>query len=221
MGLNKSVGNMYEFVTHTWSPVRGCEFDCEYCYVKSMKGYSLKPRIVEKELTTNLGSGNTIFVCSMADLFGEWVSDGWIESVLEHCNKFSENTYLFQSKNPTRFIDFLRRFPENTILGTTIETNRDLSNLSKAPKQRERALALSWIAEFKKEVTIEPILKFDLEELVYLIAIANPKFVAIGADSKKHNLLEPTRVEIEQLIHRLREFTEVKIKKNLSRLWSE
>ena len=35
MPLKKSVGNMYDFVTHTWSPVRGkCKHDCSYCMPK-------------------------------------------------------------------------------------------------------------------------------------------------------------------------------------------
>jgi len=35
MGLNKSSGNMYEFITHTWNTVKGaCEHDCSYCYMK-------------------------------------------------------------------------------------------------------------------------------------------------------------------------------------------
>lgn len=46
----------------------------------------------------------------------------------------------------------------------------------------------------------------------------NPKFVSIGADSKKHNLPEPSKEKIEALIRELSLFTEVKIKDNLRRL---
>lgn len=44
----------------------------------------------------------TIFVCSMADLFGEWVPDGWIKQVFEACEAAPQHRYLFLTKNPTR-----------------------------------------------------------------------------------------------------------------------
>ena len=58
--MNKQKGNMYGFVTHTWNPIRGeCPHDCKYCYMK--KWGKQKPlRLVEKELKTDLGSGNFI-----------------------------------------------------------------------------------------------------------------------------------------------------------------
>ena len=47
--------------------------------------------------------GRTIFVCSMADLFGEWVPDEWIEQVFEACAKAPQHRYLFLTKNPARY----------------------------------------------------------------------------------------------------------------------
>lgn len=43
-----------------------------------------------------------IFVCSMADLFGEWVPDEWIQEVLQACDKAAQHRYLFLTKNPAR-----------------------------------------------------------------------------------------------------------------------
>lgn len=45
----------------------------------------------------------TIFVCSMADLFGEWVPDGWIEEVFKACEAAPWHRYLFLTKNPVRY----------------------------------------------------------------------------------------------------------------------
>ena len=45
----------------------------------------------------------TIFVCSMADLFGEWVPDEWIIEVLNACRKAPWHRYLFLTKNPKRY----------------------------------------------------------------------------------------------------------------------
>lgn len=41
-------------------------------------------------------------------------------------------------------------------------------------------------------VSIEPILDFDLNVMIEWIKQLQPKFVSIGADSKRHNLPEPS-----------------------------
>ena len=44
-----------------------------------------------------------IFVCSMADLFGEWVPDEWIKRVFDACEAAPQHNYLFLTKNPKRY----------------------------------------------------------------------------------------------------------------------
>nr|DAM61964.1 MAG TPA: Protein of unknown function (DUF5131) [Caudoviricetes sp.] len=46
-----------------------------------------------------------VFVCSMADLFGDWVPDEWIEQVFKACEAASQHRYLFLTKNPKRYVD--------------------------------------------------------------------------------------------------------------------
>lgn len=43
-----------------------------------------------------------IFVCSMADLFGDWVPERWIQEVFAACEAAPQHTYLFLTKNPRR-----------------------------------------------------------------------------------------------------------------------
>ena len=68
----------------------------------------------------------TIFVCSMADLFGEWVPDEWIAKVFAACEKAPQHRYLFLTKNPQRYIDLARagKLPpkDNMWYGTTATT---------------------------------------------------------------------------------------------------
>ncbi len=45
----------------------------------------------------------TIFVCSMADLFGWWVHSSIIAAVLDACRKAPQHRYLFLTKNPDRY----------------------------------------------------------------------------------------------------------------------
>ncbi len=222
MSLNKTNGNMYPWVTHTWNPLAGyCHHDCEYCYMRDgflgkLSKYKGEVELDEDEINTKLGNGKTIFVCSAIDLFGEWVSNRDIRSILDRCKDYS-NTYLFQSKNPSKIGEFLDFMPEDSIVGTTIESNRNYS-ISKAPKTEDRHRELSKLDWPNKMISIEPILDFDLNELGRWIRNIEPEFVSIGADSKDNDLEEPNGEKIEKLINRIERFTEVKTKKNLERL---
>ena len=218
--LKKQAGNMYDFVSHTWSPIKGkCSHDCSYCYMKKW-GEQPPLHLDEKDLETNLGEGNFIFVGHTIDLFADDVPTEWIIKVLEKC-RYYDNKYLFQSKNPERFAGHEHRFPLNVILGTTIETNRDIVD-SKAPSVLERANALHGLSVFgfSTMVTIEPIFDFDVDELVSLIVTAKPEWVNIGADSKGHGLPEPSRDKVEKLVRMLRNTTTIKLKGNLKRIYS-
>lgn len=65
----------------------------------------------------------TIFVCSMADLFGEWVPDEWIQEVFSACEKAKQHRYLFLTKNPARYLKLAKAemlpFDENFWYGST------------------------------------------------------------------------------------------------------
>jgi protein gp37 len=47
----------------------------------------------------------TVFVCSMADLFGRWVPTSWIVEVLDACRRAPQHRYLFLTKNPARYLE--------------------------------------------------------------------------------------------------------------------
>lgn len=61
-----------------------------------------------------------IFVCSMADLFGDWVSKEWIEKVLAVVKDNPQHIFQFLTKNPKKYREFV--FPDNCWLGITIDT---------------------------------------------------------------------------------------------------
>ncbi len=206
---------MYDFVTHTWNPIKGkCTHDCKYCYMKKW-GDLLPLRLDENEMQTDLGKRNLIFVGSSCDMFAEDVYSAWIFRVLEHCGQF-DNTYLFQSKNPARFLDFENDFPYYTTLGTTIESNRDYPEISKAPPIEDRARAMidARRTGFKIMITIEPVLDFDVDDLVRIIKYIEPNGVNLGADSGGHNLPEPSKEKLLELIDQV----EIRQKPNLNRL---
>lgn len=223
--LRESKGNMYPGFK-TWNPLAGeCPHKCKYCSTHSLMRYPVikakysgELRLDEKAWSKNLGKGNTWFVCAQNDLFAELVKHLHIILIINYCKHFPENIYFFQSKNPARMIDYKYSFPKGSILCTTIESNRD--NLScNAPGMEDRAYAMKHLKGFfKTAITIEPIVDFDLKELVELIKFARPDKVNIGADSKHNHLPEPSKEKILALIDELKKFTTIDQKRNLNRL---
>lgn len=221
MPLNKSTGNMYEFITHTWNTIKGeCPQGCSYCY---MKRWGKQPALHfdEKELKTDLGKNNFIFVGSSCDMFADGVDYYWKKQTLDHCLKYTENKYLLQTKSPDRLFTFLNKMKDNFFICTTLETNRMYKSImNNCRPLKDRSLSLSLINHIKKFITIEPIIDFDLLEFVELIKRCNPVQVNIGADSnpKRNKLPEPPKGKILELIAELETFTKVVQKKNLKRL---
>jgi len=188
------------------------------CYMKRFPQGEL--RFDEKELKTDLGKGNFIFVGSSCDMFADNVEGMAIWKTLLYCSEF-DNTYLFQTKNPKRYSVTRKMFPKGkkVILGTTLETNREgFSYNAQTIKDRVKWMSIGNIVTFRKMVTIEPIMDFDLIEFVRLIKEIKPEFVNIGADSGGNNLPEPPKEKVEQLIEELEKFTKVNLKDNLKRI---
>ena len=227
MPLKKPKGNMYPFVDWLWNPVTGrCQHDCSYCYVKRItkrfRHEQAKPHLVEAEIRTNLGRGNKIFVCSGCDLFAQDITDEYILAVVNRCRHFPNNEYLFQTKNPERFTSpLIGLSAEKDILCTTIETDQHLPEIMhNAPSPFTRAKYLSTMRDhgFRTMVTVEPIIDFNLEFMLFMLKKIEPEQVNIGADSGHNGLPEPSAEKVRELITRLKTFTRVVEKNNLWRL---
>jgi protein gp37 len=172
----------------------------------------------EAELKTDLGAGNFIFAGSSCDLMADNIPGEWLDRIFRHLEKYPDNTYLLQSKNPARFAFF--PIKKNMIISTTVESDFEANLFSNAPPAAARVMALGGLNDsIKKMVTIEPVMDFNTKELLRLIKWVNPIQVNIGADSGNHNLPEPPAEKIKELITELKTFTRVVEKKNLRRLF--
>ena len=78
--------------------------------------------------------------------------------------KMSQPYYL-QSKRPDCFAQFLDNLPENVIIVTTLETNRDegYGRVSRAPRPSARYRQFKALEYPRKVITVEPMMDFDLE----------------------------------------------------------
>lgn len=215
---------MYPWVTHTHCHLGGeCPHRCVYCYVNSFpfgrpEKYKGPLRLIEKEFAVNYGTGRTIFIENCNDLFADDVPPAFIQAVGQHCLKWPDNTYIFQTKNPSRYLEWACYLPPKSLFGCTIETNRPIPNISTAPLPFDRGEAMYSLIG-RKFITIEPIMDFDVDYFSTWIQDINPEFVNIGADSKGHHLPEPPAEKVHALIAKLTEYgIEIREKHNLARL---
>jgi len=226
MPLNKSKGNMYPWVTHTHTHLGGqCSHNCSYCYVQATRRrfggdrYAGPLRFIEDELAIPYGNGRIIFVEHCNDFLAADVPDDWIRAVLKHCNEFPQNQYVFQTKNPARYHDFLAAFPPDRLLGSTIETtDADVAKqVSTAPLPAARYEAMATLVDERRFITIEPILRGDMRRLARWVADIAPDFVNVGADSKGSALDEPTAGAVCCLLEYLAH-VQIRQKQNLQRI---
>ena len=92
-------------------------------------------------------------------------------------------------------------FPENVVLGITLDTNRDrlCQAVSKAPLPSERYDVFKSLNHPRKMVTVEPVMDFDLETMVCWMEHINPCMVWLGYDSSNTDLPEPELAKVKEL----------------------
>jgi hypothetical protein len=214
---------MFPFITQTWNPmaIRKCSFGCIYCWAEGLKLTRLKDTNRYKMLNLNnatcavldtpltmpkFKAEDFVFVGTMGDMFAPDIPSEAIVETLELMRYDLKTNYLFLTKNPSRYKEFLNTFLKfNAWLGTTVETNRDTSHYSKAPQPHTRLFELGDIEYPRKFLSIEPIMDFDLEIFFEQIGhVDYLKKIAIGYDNYNHGLPEPSLEKTKKLIEWLR-----------------
>lgn len=192
-----------EWTDATWNPIRGtagrhvCQRvspGCDNCYAATMTrrfggpDYAMpgqplndEPRLDDRVLIEPLRwqRPRRVFVCSMTDLFGEWVPDEWILEIWLTMLMAKEHTFQVLTKRPKRMAEWLARIQQpipghktfadelwplaNVWLGVSIELN----------SYAWRAKVLSEIPAAIRFVSAEPLLgplpSLDLAGIDWLI----------------------------------------------------
>ncbi len=152
--------------------------------------------------------GTWIFVGSMGDVFCEAVPKSWLMQLfLKIAYDEKDNLFLFQTKNPPRFLALekeLSTFKNKIIVGTTFETNRD--TVGNAPPPQERYKALLWMRErgYRTFISMEPMADFDIDVIKEWIFQLQPEAVELGLENYSHFLTPPPEEKIIELVNWLR-----------------
>lgn len=155
-------------------------------------------------------SGRNIFVCSMADLFGEWVPDSWIEEVFVACKAASQHNYFFLTKNVKRYVEYGVPMSENMWYATSITKESDTDLFNSLP------------AFCNTFVSIEPILE-DLQVEKCNIMFRQVDWFIIGAETgRRKGRIMPERKWIEDIVRECRKNNKpVFMKSSLMNIWGE
>jgi protein gp37/ParB-like chromosome segregation protein Spo0J len=196
-GFNKQENDRIEWALWSWNPVTGCDHGCAYCYARVIANrfYTFvpeserfapmlypsrlnAPRHVKVPVAAahNIGEQN-VFVCSMADLFGKWVPQEWIDAVFAEVVAAPQWNFLFLTKFPQRLAE--QDWPANAWVGTSVDTQARVANA-----QRSFSSVKAGVKWLSCEPLLEP-LHFDSLEMFDWIVIGgqtaqqpqNPEFV--------------------------------------------
>jgi len=208
--------NMYGDSVKQLNIVIGCNFDCIYCkrsfqaqmkrqkhnckYINEELGeskcYLYEPHFHYERLFDSLPrtkGDEFIWINSSSDIY--FAEELWINIILERIKKLKSKTFFFQTKEPSCLKKY--NWPENVILGITLETNRDegYELISKASNPRKRYNEFYNLDHKRKRLTIEPVLDFDVKDFVLMIKLLDPEIIYFGFDTKKTPGITPPSIE--------------------------
>lgn len=140
--FNMTPGEGISWAEWSWNPVTGCLHGCDYCYAreiatgerfKSAYPAGFTPLFHHERLDAPANTTipavhrddpawRRVFVCSMADLYGRWVPDEWIQQVHASMLGSRQWEYLLLTKFPARYVGL--DLPQTAWLGTSVDEQK-------------------------------------------------------------------------------------------------
>lgn len=225
-----------DWADSTWNPVTGCLHGCEYCYAKRIARrfgdkaaecgtirnqyiklkdepypYGFDPTFHRYRLDRPKiwKKARNIFVCSMSDLFGEWVPDEWIFKVFSACMMAMQHNYLFLTKNPGRYIELAKQgmlpHTDNFWYGSSVTGPHDM---------------YSWFSkDYQWFLSVEP-LHEDLGEMDP--DAQKPEWIIVGAETgKRKEKIIPQKEWIEKIKNQCEKYSiPLFMKSSLADIWA-
>lgn len=140
--FNETAGNGISWAAWSWNPVTGCLHGCDYCYAREIAtserykaaypaGFTplFHHERLEAPANTVVPANRRddpayrrVFVCSMADLYGRWVPQGWIEEVHASMLRSPDWQYITLTKFPDRYPGL--EMPPEAWIGTSVDEQK-------------------------------------------------------------------------------------------------
>lgn len=178
--FNETAGEGISWAGWSWNPVTGCLHGCEYCYAreiatsertKSAYPVGFTPLFHSERLdapaNTTIPAAHRddpayrrVFVCSMADLYGRWVPDEWIEQV--HASMLATPwwQYILLTKFPSRYVGL--DLPSKAWLGTSVDEQKRVRIAEDAFRKID-GVAVKWLSlePLREPLEFEDLSMFD------------------------------------------------------------
>lgn len=167
--FNPTPGTGVSWAGWSWNPVTGCLHNCDYCYARAL--INQRPQAnpagfvplfhrerLDAPANTRLPKAHRdeaepcqpygcpfrrCFVCSMADLYGRWVPDEWIDEVHAAMLASPQWQYILLTKFPARYVGL--DMPPSAWVGTSVDEQKRVRIAEDAFREID-GVAAKWLS---------------------------------------------------------------------------